>query len=95
MPRRSDKLNEPPDIKVFIRDARGKYLAQDANGLFVSEDRSAAIVFNYRGEGELGRRTDAAALNVFGPRETEPQFLAVLDKNVRAPEECEMRTSLA
>ena len=50
MPRRSDKLNEPPDIKVFIRDARGKYLAQDANGLFFSEDRSAAMVFNYRGD---------------------------------------------
>ena len=48
-----------------------------------------------RGEGELVRRTDAAALNVFGPRETEPQFLAALDKNVRAPEKCEMRTSLA
>ena len=37
------------------------------------------------GEGERGRRTDAAAQNVFGPRETEPQFLAALDKNVRAP----------
>jgi hypothetical protein len=50
MPRSRDKLNELPDIKVFIRDARGKYLAQDANGLFVSEDRSAAMVFNYRGD---------------------------------------------
>ena len=50
MPRSSDKLKEPPDIKVFVRDARGKYLAQDANGLFVSEDRSAALVFNYRGD---------------------------------------------
>ena len=46
-----------------------------------------------RGEGELGRRTDAAAQNVFGTRETEPQFLAALDKNVRAPERCELRTS--
>jgi len=50
MPRRSDKLNEPPDIKVFIREKRGKYLAQDANGLFFSEDRSAAMVFHYRGD---------------------------------------------
>ena len=41
---------EPPDLKVFIRDARGKYLAQDANGLFFSEDRSVAMVFNYRGD---------------------------------------------
>ena len=31
------------------------------------------------GEGERGRRTDAAAQNVFGTRETEPQFLAALD----------------
>ena len=37
------------------------------------------------GEGERGCRTDAAAQNVFGTRETEPQFLAALDKNVRAP----------
>ena len=41
MPRRSDKPIEPPDIKVFIRNAQGKYLAQDANGLFFAEDRSA------------------------------------------------------
>jgi len=27
------------------------------------------------GEGKRSRRTDAAAQNVFGPRETEPQFL--------------------
>ena len=31
------------------------------------------------GEGERGRRTDAAAQDVFGPRETEPQFLAASD----------------
>ena len=30
------------------------------------------------GEGERGRRTDAAAQYVFGPRATEPQFLAAL-----------------
>jgi len=50
MPRKSDKPNEPPDIKVFIRNAHGKYLAQDDNGLFFTEDRSAAMVFNYRGD---------------------------------------------
>ena len=50
MPRRSDKPIEPPDIKVFIRNAQGKYLAQDANGLFLTEDRSAAMVFNYRSD---------------------------------------------
>jgi hypothetical protein len=48
--RRSNKASEPPDIKVFVRDTRGRYLAQDANGLFFSEDRSAAMVFNYQGD---------------------------------------------
>jgi len=50
MPRRSAKPNEPPDIRVFIRDARGKYLAQDTFGLFFTEDRSAALVFSYRSD---------------------------------------------
>ncbi len=50
MPRKSDIASEPPDIKVFIRNARGKYLAQDANGLFLTEDRSAAMIFNYRSD---------------------------------------------
>ena len=50
MLRRSLKSKEPPDIKVFIRNAHGKYLAQDANGLFFSEDRSAAIVLSHRAD---------------------------------------------
>jgi hypothetical protein len=50
MPRKSDKPNEPPDIKVFIRTTRGKYLAQDANGLFYTENRSAAMILNYRAD---------------------------------------------
>jgi hypothetical protein len=50
MPRKNDKRSEPPDIKVFIRNALGKYLAQDANGLFLTEDRSAALIFNYRAD---------------------------------------------
>ncbi|MEI6786565.1 MAG: hypothetical protein WCQ21_37290, partial [Verrucomicrobiota bacterium] len=29
--------------------------------------------------------TDAAVQNAFGPRETEPQFLAALDKNAECP----------
>ena len=37
------------------------------------------------GEGEWGCRIDAAAQSVFGTRETVPQFLAALNKNVRAP----------
>jgi hypothetical protein len=50
MPRTSDKPDEPPDIKVFIRTARGKYLAEDANGLFFTENRAAAIILNYRAD---------------------------------------------
>lgn len=38
----------PPDIKVMIRNAQGKYLAHDDHGLFLTEDRSAAIVLDYR-----------------------------------------------
>jgi hypothetical protein len=50
MPQKSNKPNRPPDIKVFIRSASGKYLAQDDNGLFFTEDRSAALVFDYRAD---------------------------------------------
>ncbi|MGO8930772.1 MAG: hypothetical protein ACLQU3_28265 [Limisphaerales bacterium] len=50
MPRTTDKPNEPPDIKVFIRTSRGKYLAEDANGLFFTENRSAALILNYRSD---------------------------------------------
>ena len=50
MPRRQDRPNEPPDIKVFIRNAQGKYLSQDANGLFFTDNRSAALVFDYRSD---------------------------------------------
>ena len=50
MPSLSDKLNGLPDIRVVIRNTQGKYLAQDAYGLFFTEDRSAALVFNYRSD---------------------------------------------
>ena len=50
MPRKSDRPRECQDHKVFIRDPRGKYLAQDANGLFFTEDRSVALVFDYRAD---------------------------------------------
>ena len=50
MAEQSDKPGTAPEIKVFIRDERGKYLAQDANGLFFTQDRSAAIVLNYQGD---------------------------------------------
>ena len=50
MPAQSNKFNGLPDIKVFIRNAQGKYLAQDAHGLFFTDDRSAAIVLNYEAD---------------------------------------------
>ena len=50
MPAYSHKQDQSPDIKVFIRNPQGKYLAQDANGLFFTNDRSAAIVLNYRAD---------------------------------------------
>jgi hypothetical protein len=50
MLRTSDKPNEPPEIKVFIRTVRGKYLAEDANGLLFTENRSAALILNYRAD---------------------------------------------
>ena len=51
MPPKSHKPSEPPDIKVFIRNTRGQYLAQDANGLYFTETRSAALILNYRADG--------------------------------------------
>jgi hypothetical protein len=50
MPPKTHKPSEPPDIKVFIRNARGQYLAQDANGLFFTETRSAALILSYRAD---------------------------------------------
>jgi hypothetical protein len=47
---KSHKPSEPPDIKVFIRNTRGQYLAQDANGLFFTENRSAALILSYRAD---------------------------------------------
>jgi hypothetical protein len=39
-----------PDIKVVIRNALGKYLAQDDNGLFFTSNRADAIILNYRAD---------------------------------------------
>jgi len=50
MPRKSDQPSPPPDIKVFIRNARGQYLAQDAAGLFFTETRASALILNYRAD---------------------------------------------
>jgi hypothetical protein len=40
-----------PDIRVMVRNAKGQYLAQDDYGVFFTNDRAAAIVFNYQGDG--------------------------------------------
>ena len=50
MSRKTDRPNDPPDIKVFIRNPAGKYLGQDANGLFFTDNRASALIFNYRGD---------------------------------------------
>ena len=50
MPGHRNRLDRLPDIKVFIRTAQGKYLAQDANGLFFTHDRSSAIVLNFEAD---------------------------------------------
>jgi hypothetical protein len=50
MPDQSARPNAGSDIKVFLCNARGMYLAQDANGLFFSNDRSVAIVLNYKSD---------------------------------------------
>ena len=50
MGRNNYNPNETPDIRVMVRNAQGKYLAQDDYGLFFTEERSVAIVFNYRSD---------------------------------------------
>jgi hypothetical protein len=58
MPVQSNSFSGLPDIKVFIRNAQGKYLAQDANGLFFTDDRTAAIVLNYEAD-EVPKQLEA------------------------------------
>jgi hypothetical protein len=58
MPAHNQTLNGLPDIKVFIRNAQGKYLAQDANGLFFTLDRTVAIVLNYESD-QVPRQLEA------------------------------------
>jgi hypothetical protein len=44
------RAQQAPDIKVTLRNAQGKYLARDDNGLFFADARSAAMVFGYRSD---------------------------------------------
>jgi hypothetical protein len=50
MARDSHRPNEAPDIRVMVRNAQGKYLAQDDYGLYFTEERTVAMVFNYRSD---------------------------------------------
>ena len=50
MPGHSDILGELPDVRVFIVNPHGKYLAHDAHGVFFTEDRSAAIILSYHSD---------------------------------------------
>lgn len=50
MPHATDKSGPPMDIKVFIRNPRGDYLAEDDSGLFFSSDRTGALILNYRAD---------------------------------------------
>jgi hypothetical protein len=47
MARYRNTLKEPPDVKVVVRKADGGYLARDDNGLYFTNDRSTALVFDY------------------------------------------------
>ncbi|HOX56075.1 MAG TPA: hypothetical protein P5205_05070 [Candidatus Paceibacterota bacterium] len=50
MARNTDRLSEEPDIRVMLRNAQGNYLAQDDYGLYFTDTRTAALVFNYRSD---------------------------------------------
>lgn len=50
MPQYGEILSGTPDIKVFIQNPEGKYLAGEPSNWFFTEDRSLAIVFNYQAD---------------------------------------------
>ena len=50
MPGKPKQASEVPDIRVFIRNADGKYLARNDDNLFFTDDRLAAIVLSYRAD---------------------------------------------
>jgi hypothetical protein len=50
VPRSIDKWDLEADIRVVIRNVQGKFLASSPDGLFFTEDRSRAAVFNYHGD---------------------------------------------
>jgi hypothetical protein len=67
VPRLIDKFDSLPDLRVMIRNADGNYLANDANGLFFTNDRSRAALFNFQADRvqeqiEIIRRTEGMVL---------------------------------
>ena len=50
MPETFDKMSELPELKVMVRNSQGKYLAQDPNGLFFTDDRASAVVLRYQAD---------------------------------------------
>ena len=46
----NNSRNDLPDIRVVLRTAQGQYIASDANGVFFTNDRQAAIVLSYRAD---------------------------------------------
>ncbi len=48
MPRTVDQLGPLPDVRIFVRNASGEYLAGDARMWFFTPERSKAAVFRYR-----------------------------------------------
>ena len=77
-----------PITPAFCPREREKYRPHGAKSRHpdISRDcRQSTLSLGGWGEGERGRRTDAAAQYVLGPRETALLFLAALASNVRAP----------
>jgi hypothetical protein len=50
MSRYFNKPGPPPDIKVFILNGEGEYLAGDARDWFFTQDRSRAAIFSYQAD---------------------------------------------
>ncbi len=50
MPQSTGNIFELPELKVTVRNPQGKYLAQDSNGLFFTDDRTLAVVLRYQAD---------------------------------------------
>lgn len=50
MPRPGHRRSDPTDIKVFVLNPEGDYLAAGQNGLHFTPDRSRALILDFRGD---------------------------------------------